>query len=178
MSWRNILYGIIACPLFLCSIIASHAASEKANSFDSELQGRARFVGRVILPGCRLAMKEPDQLISLNRESGQLKKIVQLKLNDCDMPAAESSLYTARQVRLNFDGIKGTSADTFLMVPGVDLQIKDRQGNILKPGDEIAPVWLNNKTDALDYELRLVPQNVYAKNRDYSSVVRFNIYYE
>ncbi|MGP3590256.1 hypothetical protein [Vagococcus sp. WN89Y] len=176
MKWRNMLSGIIVYFLFLCVITPSHAASGGANLSNPDTQsGSALFTGTVILASYRLAMNDPAQLVTFKREARRLKNKVQLTLADSNMQTVSSPLYAARQIHLIFDGVRGTRTNKF---QGDELQIKDQQGNVLQPGSEITPVRLNNDANVLNYEFNLVPQRVRGKNYNYSSVVRFNVYYE
>lgn len=151
--------------------------------------GRTSFHGQVIAPTCTLATEDAYQTIDMGGTSirelqkapiGPEKKF-RLRLRNCELAGRGKRLYTSSRIRVTFDGEQGGTPDTFLLAgqaKGIDLQIRDMQGDIAKIGKPMPPLLLSGNEEELNYTLRVIRNSQPLKAGNYYAVLRFKVDYE
>ncbi|WP_249516518.1 fimbrial protein [Escherichia coli] len=151
--------------------------------------GSTSFSGKIVSSACALTMEDAYQEINLgdvpvrdlqNSFAGPEKRF-RLRLRDCDLERPEDGITRAGHVRVTFDGLQGETPDKFSVIgqaEGINLQILDNRGYLVRVGKVMPALLLNGNEEGLDYTLRVVRNGQPLKAGDYYAAIRFKVDYE
>jgi type 1 fimbria pilin len=174
---RSKLFIVISC-IFSTAIFSPQAASSIKE------WGRVNMQGAIIDASCAIAVESREQtvemgivpLIDIAREGYLYNKKFSIQLVNCLLHRVEQN--HREQFQVTFDGdAEGDLFSVHGTASGIALQITDRLGNVVLPGNALPFVDITPGKRRLDYTVKLVRNNKNIISGDYFSLVRFTLDY-
>lgn len=168
------------CLLFLTGWLCSSQAQDRGH-------GRITMNGQIVASACTIAGEDVNQSIYLGElplrtlianGEGPVSKF-NLHLINCVL-SNESEKKQWRDVLVTFDGVTDESLlfATKGEAQGVGIRIMDSHQRMAEAGKPMDAAELEPETTTLSYQLQLVRNNKALHSGEFSSTIRFMVYYQ
>lgn len=146
--------------------------------------GRVNMQGAIIDAACTIAVSSREQTVDMGvialsdivRDGQNYSKPFYIELVNCLLHRVKKNQRAPFQI--TFDGDKeGNLFSVHGEASGIDLQIIDRQGNIVLPGKALPFVDITPGNARLNYTMKLVKNNNKLIAGNYFSLIRFRLDY-
>lgn len=148
--------------------------------------GRVNMQGAVIETACAIDTDSRDQTIDMSvlplgqiiRDGQGVARPFSIHLVNCVLDRVDENLPKWRRFQVTFDGrIDNGLFGIDGQARGVALQLADRNGNIVAPGNPTAFIDITEGNRELNYSLRLVSNRQILRSGEYTSTIRFKMDY-
>ncbi|HHQ4314452.1 TPA: fimbrial protein [Serratia fonticola] len=165
------------CLLMLLPIQSSQAAAG---------WGRVNMQGAVIETACAIDTDSRDQTIDMSvlplsqimRDGQGLTRPFSIRLVNCVLDRIDDNLPQWQRFQVTFDGrVDNGLFGVDGQAQGVALQLTDRYGNIIMPGNPTSLPDIVVGERELNYSLRLVSNQQTLRSGEYTSTIRFKMDY-
>lgn len=168
------------CFLFLTGWFCSSQAQDQGH-------GRVTMSGQIIASACTIAAEDVNQSIYLGElplrtliaDGEGPVKTFNLHLINCVL-SNESEKKQWRDVLVTFDGVTDESLlfATQGEAQGVGIRIMDSHQRMAEAGKPMDAAELEPETTTLNYQLQLVRNNQTLRSGEFSSTIKFMVYYQ